>query len=793
MILDTSLLMMISFASQKTGDALKLITNYNQMNFPLTILFTSPIRWLSDVAVWCNYLQGRRLAFILLAHFIFMTGLQAQLINLAAVSMKYNKPAGNWLEALPLGNGFLGAMVFGGVQQERIKFNESSLITGTTNTVGNYQPFGNVMINFNHGEVVGYQRALLLNEGVQKITYSAGSSKFSRTYFISNPDRVMVMKYGATGNSKISCRIELTDAHHSKTIVRGAKLIFTARLAENNMEYEAQLLVKINGGSMISDSTGIVVKNANELELNLVAGTSFVNDPFVQFKGEAPHNMLEQQLYNAASKTYQQLYMRHVADFNRLFNKVELKLGNQNSQDITERFTAYSKGANDPDFEALLFQYGRYLLISASRPGGLPANLQGIWNNEFKPAWYSQYTTNINVQMNYWLAEPTGLSECHLPLFDWIEHIGYVQKKSTDAALKTKKGWIIYSTNNIMGGPSVWRIHRPGSAWLSQHFWEHVAFTNDTAFLRKRAYPLLKEITEYWEDHLVDGPDGKLITPDGWSPEHGPGKNEGDKSPYPGASYDQQIVYDLFGNYIAAATKLGIDRAYCAKIKSMQKRLLGPQVGRWGQLQEWMNDVDDSTDHHRHNAHLFAVHPGKQISPVITPVWAKAANKSLDSRGNVSTGWSTAWKMNIYARLLDGNKSYQLLRILLKPVPVERTGVTFDGGLYPNLFDAHTPFQIDGNFGYTAGVVEMLLQSHLGEIHLLPALPDAWQEGKLRGLVARGNVLVDIKWEEGQLVSATLKPATSGTYQIRYGQQVKVISLLAGKKYVVNHDLKKIN
>ncbi len=736
---------------------------------------------------------ANRLLFLGGIFLLLNAGLQGQVTNPIPVAIKFNIPANNWLEALPLGNGFLGAMVFGGTIQERIQFNESSLITGTTNKVGNYQPFGNVIINFNHLEVAGYQRTLLLNDAVQKISYSAGSNKINRTYFISNPDRVMVMKYTSAGNAKISCRIMLSDAHSSKTIVSGSKLIFNGKLAENNMEYEAQLLLKITGGNMIGDSAGIEVKNANDLTLYLVAGTSFVNDPLVQFKGTAPHKKLEQQLISAGAKSYGQLYSRHLADFNRLFNKVELKLGKQNSQDITQRFTAYSKGASDPDFEALLFQYGRYLLISSSRPGGLPANLQGIWNNEYKPAWYSQFTTNINVEMNYWLAEPTGLSECHLPLFDWIENIGHVQKKSGDTALKTKKGWIIYSTNNIMGGPSGWRIHRPGSAWLSQHFWEHVAFTNDTAFLRKRAYPLLKEIAEYWEEHLVADPNGKLITPDGWSPEHGPGKNEGDKSPYPGASYDQQIVYDLFGNYISAATKLGIDLAYCAKIASMQKRLLGPQVGRWGQLQEWMDDVDDSTDHHRHNSHLFAVHPGKQISPIYTPDWAKAAKKSLDSRGNVSTGWSTAWKMNIYARLLDGNRSYQLLRTLLKPVPVERSGFSFDGGLYPNLFDAHTPFQIDGNFGYTAGVVEMLLQSHLGEIHLLPALPDAWQQGSVKGLIARGNVRVAITWKNGLLKNAVFKAVGNTTAKIRYGQQVKEISLVAGKEYVLNQELNKIN
>jgi hypothetical protein len=694
----------------------------------------------------------------------------------------------NGYRLYPIGNGRLGGMIFGGVENEHIQFNESSLITGTTSingnekpTVGNYQPFGDILIDFGNLKADNYRRELSLNEAIHTVTFSSGNVNYRREYFSSYPDKVIVANFSSDKKGKISFRLKLKDAHNAKVTVAGNKITSSGVLTENAIQYESKVMVINNGGELVSDSTGITVSNAHSVRILLVAGTDFSKDFDKNFKGENPHAQLEKILKSASEKSYASLREVHIADYQNLFSRVEINLGKTPDMPTLDRLNAYKKGAKDPALEALLFQYGRYLLISSSRPGGVPANLQGIWNNELKPMWYSQYTTNINVEMNYWLAEPTGLTECTAPYFDWVENLAKVNKKTTDPKLKTTKGWIAYSTNNIMGGPSTWGIHRPGSAWMSQHFWEHYAFTGDKEFLKNRAYPMLKDVVGYWEDHLVEK-NGKLITPDGWSPEHGPGIKEGDRTPYPGVSYDQQIVYDLFSNFIEASKALGEDSVYRNKIINLQKRLLEPKIGKWGQLQEWMEDWDNPQDHHRHNSHLFAVHPGHQISPLITPELAKAALVSLNARGDISTGWSTAWKINIFARLGQGNRSYNLICSL------------FNRSILENMFDKYPPFQIDGNFGYTAGIVEMLLQSHIKTnnnylLQLLPALPDAWPIGEVKGLHARGGFVVDLRWVNGKLITCKIKSLLGNNLAVIYQNKKINMKTEIGQTLIFNSQL----
>lgn len=689
-----------------------------------------------------------------------------------------DKPAKTWMtQAYPMGNGRFGGMVFGGLSQEHIQFNEISLWTGDESETGAYQAFGDLFIDFKGKDTsmaipANYRRQLDISKAIQQIAYADGGVAYKREYFCSFPDKVMVLHFTADKKGAYSAIIGLKDAHGSKVTANGTALQIEGKL-ENGLAYNASIVVKTEGGTATVESDG---KGGTQLNINqadgftvlLSAATDYSNKREQHWRGEAPGIKVKQNLDAASAKTYLQLFNNHLLDYKSLFGRVAINLGTTPAPIAAEptykRVIDYKKAA-DPQLEALLYQYGRYLLISSSRKGGLPANLQGLWNESNNPPWRSDYHSNINIQMNYWLAEPTNLSECHIPYLDYINSMREVKKESTKKEYPGVRGWTVKTENNIFGGSSfLWNT--PGSAWYAQGIWEHYAFTRDKQYLQSFAYPVLKEIVEFWDDHLKRRPDGTLVSPLGWSPEHGPTED--------GVTYDQEIIYDLFTNYIEAADVLGVDKSYRDHVADMKEHLLKPKIGKWGQLQEWETDRDDPKDTHRHSSNLFGLHPGRRISTIKTPELAQAAKVSLLARGDVSTGWSMAWKMNFWARLQDGDHAYKILNNFITLAGGSGVNYNEGGGVYANLFCAHPPFQIDGNFGYTAGITEMLVQSQTNEIQLLPALPKAWWSGNVQGLRARGDFeITNMEWKNGKIAKLTIKSLAGGVCNLRSPNALK--------------------
>ncbi len=750
----------------------------------------------------------------------------------------FNRPASVWEEALPLGNGTSGAMVYGGIVQEHFALNDHTLWSGYP-LPGNrekgpgilaevrkaifegdyekgatlwkgmhgpysarYLPLGDLLLNFDFEDSLAdrYIRKLDLRKALSTVVFTREQVTYRRESFISYPDQVMAVRLTASRRGKISFEALLSSPlHYSVTVRSPGYLVLKGKapkhVAHRNTEpqqvvydepggegmtFEIHLQLIARGGQLISTDHSVGIKNADEVMILMTEATSFNGfDQSPGFQGQNPSALAERKMSAISGLTWAKLLSRHLGDYQGLFRRVELDLSPQLTNLPTDqRMTAFNRGAADNGLVALYFQYGRYLMISSSRQGTPPSNLQGIWNRHVQPPWGSNYTLNINTEMNYWPAEITQLQECHQPLFDFMEQLA-INGALTARVNYGAGGWTAHHNSDIWAktspaggedwdprGAPRWSAWPMAGAWLCRHLWEHFLFTGDRTFLEKKAWPLMKGAAEFALDWLVEDQNGMLVTNPSSSPEN-VFSIDGKKYEISMAStMDMSIIRELFSNCREAAQILGKEQELSARIEKAMPGLYPFHIGRFGQLQEWFNDVDDPKDNHRHISHLFSLYPGNQITPEYTPELAAAARQTLIHRGDVSTGWSMAWKVNWWARLKQGDHALKILKEGFKYIGPESETMG-GGGSYPNLFCAHHPFQIDGNFGGTAGIAEMLMQSHEGYIHLLPALPAEWPSGEIKGLVARGGFVVDLKWDKGRVTEVNLFSGLGGNCRIK--------------------------